>query len=144
MRIYLDNCCFNRPFDVQIQLKIRLEAEAKLYIQDEILNGRFDLAWSYILEYENFMNPYLERKETIEIWKHISIIDCEENDEIIELADKIQTVGLKPKDALHISCAICCNCEYFITTDAKVLNKNIVGITIINPIDFIRNLEEEE
>ncbi|GAK55959.1 hypothetical protein U27_02920 [Candidatus Vecturithrix granuli] len=36
MRIYLDNCCFNRPFDDQNQIKIKLETEAKLYIQEKI------------------------------------------------------------------------------------------------------------
>jgi len=40
MRIYLDNCCFNRPFDDQIQMKVRLETEAKLFIQDQILKGK--------------------------------------------------------------------------------------------------------
>ena len=29
MKLYLDNCCFNRPFDDQSQLRIRLETEAK-------------------------------------------------------------------------------------------------------------------
>ncbi|MFN0197095.1 MAG: PIN domain protein, partial [Planctomycetaceae bacterium] len=33
MRIYLDNCCFNRPFDDQRQIRVRLETEAKLCIQ---------------------------------------------------------------------------------------------------------------
>jgi len=33
MRIYLDNCSFKRPFDAQLQLKIKLETEAKLSIQ---------------------------------------------------------------------------------------------------------------
>jgi len=33
MRIYLDNCSFNRPFDDQTQLRIRLETEAKQLIQ---------------------------------------------------------------------------------------------------------------
>lgn len=33
MRIYLDNCCYNRPYDEQGQLRIRLETEAKLRIQ---------------------------------------------------------------------------------------------------------------
>jgi len=36
-RFYLDNCCFNRPYDDQNNLNIRLEAEAKLFIQNEIL-----------------------------------------------------------------------------------------------------------
>ena len=46
MRIYLDNCSFNRPFDAQSKLKIKPETEAKLYIQSEIINGRFELVWS--------------------------------------------------------------------------------------------------
>jgi len=33
LRIYLDICTFNRPFDDQNQLKIKLETEAKLFIQ---------------------------------------------------------------------------------------------------------------
>jgi len=41
MKVYLDNCCFNRPYDDQSHLRIRLEAEAKLKIQEEIRNGSF-------------------------------------------------------------------------------------------------------
>lgn len=53
MRIYLDNCCFNRPYDDQSHLKIRLESEAKLGIQEKIRSSEYDLVWSYILDYEN-------------------------------------------------------------------------------------------
>ena len=28
LRIYLDNCCFNRPYDDQSQLRISLETQA--------------------------------------------------------------------------------------------------------------------
>ena len=28
MRVYLDNCCYNRPFDDQTQVKVRMETEA--------------------------------------------------------------------------------------------------------------------
>ena len=35
MRVYLDNCCYNRPFDPQEQLRIRLETEAKLEVQSQ-------------------------------------------------------------------------------------------------------------
>lgn len=27
MRVYLDNCCYNRPYDDQSQMRIHLEAE---------------------------------------------------------------------------------------------------------------------
>lgn len=49
--------------------------------------------------------------------------------------------GIKAKDALHIACAIKSECDYFITTDMRLLNKNIEKINIINPIDFVRETE---
>lgn len=30
--IYLDNCCFNRPYDDQTQLRVSLETQAKMYV----------------------------------------------------------------------------------------------------------------
>ena len=63
MRLYLDNCCFNRPFDDQQQLKIKLETDAKLFIQQELLDKKYELAWSYVLDYEIEINPFEERKE---------------------------------------------------------------------------------
>lgn len=33
MRVYLDMCCYNRPYDDQSQLKVAMEAESKLHIQ---------------------------------------------------------------------------------------------------------------
>ena len=35
-------------------------------------------------------------------------------------------------------------CEYFITTDNKLTNKTIGKIKIINPIDFVREMEESK
>lgn len=131
LKIYLDNCCFNRPFDDQTQLKIHVESEAKLEIQSQIRNGKYDLVWSYILEYENKMNPFELRKESIIKWKKIAKEHIIENNEIIAYAENLQRYGIKPKDALHISCARYAKCKYFITTDRLLLNKNVKGIKIL-------------
>jgi len=61
MRIYFDNCCYNRPFDDQRQLRIRLESEAKLEIQAKILERKYELAWSYIIDFENELNSFDSR-----------------------------------------------------------------------------------
>jgi len=37
IKIYLDNCAYNRPFDDQTQIKIALETEAKRHIQRLIM-----------------------------------------------------------------------------------------------------------
>jgi uncharacterized protein (DUF433 family) len=39
MVIYLDNCCFNRPYDDQSHSTIFLETQAKLGIQENILRN---------------------------------------------------------------------------------------------------------
>ena len=62
MKIYLDNCCFNRPYDDQSNIRIRLETEAKSYIQNLIKEGKVRLVWSYILDFENAQNPFEERR----------------------------------------------------------------------------------
>lgn len=66
IKLYLDNCCFNRPFDNQKSLSIRMETESKLWIQKRIKEGKFILCWSYILDFENEQNPFLERREQIQ------------------------------------------------------------------------------
>jgi hypothetical protein len=116
MKIYLDNCCFNRPFDDQSQLRIRLESEAKLKIQEDIRAGIHGLVWSYILDYENIRNPFQERKWQISKWRNYAKDNIEENAELIEIANRILTTGATKIDALHIACAIMANSDYFLTT----------------------------
>jgi len=143
IRIYLDNCVFNRPFDDQTSIRIKLETEAKLYIQNKIFKNVIELVWSYILEYENEQNPFIERREAIKEWKNLAVLDIEENEIILKRAKKLVTIGLKSKDALHIACAIEGKAEYFLTTDDKILKKgkHIKEIKIIDPIEFIKILE---
>lgn len=69
------------------------------------------------------------------------MLDCEANEAIILDAERLQSIGFKSKDALHIACAVFGQCKYFITTDLKILNKKVDGIRIINPLDFIRIME---
>jgi predicted nucleic acid-binding protein len=142
IRIYLDNCCFNRPFDDQAQIRIRIESEAKLKIQNDIIEEKFELVWSYILEAENSANPFEERMGAIFDWKRKAIIEIKENTELLKKALKLKKIGLRSKDAIHISCAIMAKCNYFLTTDDKILNKNnlIKEISIIDPITFIKEV----
>jgi predicted nucleic acid-binding protein len=141
-RIYLDNCSFNRPYDDSSVLKNYLEAEAKTYIQNEIMNKTFELAWSYMMDYEIHFNPFDDRKGQILKWKDIATIDIEYSESNVNAAKEIRKKNIKAKDSIHIACAIEADCKYFITTDKKLLNKTIDNIIIINPIDFIGQLGE--
>ena len=70
MRVYLDNCCYNRPFDEQTQLKVRLETEAKLCVQAMMRNGEVEYVWSDMLSQEVLDNPFPPRREKILEWRH--------------------------------------------------------------------------
>lgn len=145
IRIYFDNCCLNRPFDNQNSIRVKLETDAKLHIQFMIQSQKIELAWSYILDFENAVNPFVERKNTIEKWKQLAIVDVIESNPILTEAMKYADEGLKPKDALHIACAIEAGCQYFLTTDDFILKKmaNKTNIAVLNPADFIKQTEEQ-
>ncbi len=65
LRIYIDNCCFNRPFDDQRYLSIFQETQAKLMIQELVKSNMFTLIWLFILDFENSANPDENVKEEI-------------------------------------------------------------------------------
>ena len=46
MRVYLDNCCYNRPFDPQTDLRISLETAAKMQVQALMRSGEVEYVWS--------------------------------------------------------------------------------------------------
>jgi hypothetical protein len=142
MKIYLDNCCFNRPFDDQSQLRVRLESEAKLKIQEEIRLGSIELIWSYILDYENDKNPFIERKYRISKWKKYSIGDVDENNELKGIATSLNKKGFHKIDSLHLACAIFSKCKYFLTTDDQILKLAAIvkEIKIVDPIAFIKEV----
>ena len=144
MRIYLDNCCFNRPFDDQSQIRIRLESEAKLFIQARVLTGEIELAWSYILDFENSANPFPERRWSIAQWKALAVVDVIESPSILEHAQQFESRGLRGKDALHIACALETGCECFLTTDDHVIKLmgNFDPLLVMNPTTFITTKEQ--
>ena len=144
MKIYLDNSCFNRPFDDQKQLRIQLETEAKLAIQERIFQKEIELTWSYILDFENEANPFEQRRIAIKGWKNYASLNTDETKEIIGKAERFHQMGIKSKDSIHLACAISMQCEYFLTTDDELIKKasGIKEIKVTDPISFIKEATE--
>jgi len=142
VKLYLDNCCFNRPYDDQMQLKIELETKAKLFIQDLVIQKKLDLVWSYMLDYENSNNIFYQKQTAIQKWQRLAVVDIDETPEILKTSGEIQRSGVKPADSIHIACAIYAKCGYFITTDDRVLKYRDERITICDPVQFLRTWEE--
>jgi len=146
LKIYLDNCCYNRPFDEQDQNLIILETEAKLFIQDKVKQGAYSLVWSFMLDSENDENPSEEKREAINPWKIVAKEYCAASPDVLESAKEYMKIGLKHKDAIHLACAVKHKCDYLITTDKRFYNKNslVKEIKIVNPMTFILETEESK
>ena len=105
MRVYLDNCCFNRPYDSQSQMRISLETQAKLYIQESIRNQEIELAASYMLRFENEQNPYEMRRQAITeyIRNNTSVyIDYDKMEEVTKGAKSIMGAGISKRTQLML------------------------------------------
>jgi len=146
IKVYLDNCAYNRPFDDQTQIKITLETEAKRHIQRLITEKVIDLVYSYVNRFENNKNPHPANKKSInEFFKNAaSYIDHTHSNNVEKRVVVIRQSGIKTADAFHLSCAIDGECDYFITTDKPLLNFTDKKIIICNPIQFIDYMEEQK
>jgi len=142
-KIYLDMCCFNRPYDDQTQQCIQFEAVAKLMIQSLIVSGQINFVWSYVLEFENSKNPFLEKRNTILAFKPFSSDTIHPDPAIETIANTLQGKGLKAYDSLHVACAIYSNCDFFLTVDRKLLNKQCAEIKITDPVIFLNQWLKE-
>jgi predicted nucleic acid-binding protein len=124
-------------------LRIRLETEAKLRIQERVVAGEVELVWSYILDYESASNPFEERRAAIKSWRTRCVVDVGETPELLVNARSLFGLGIRAKDALHVACAVEAACEHFITTD-DILLKKLAGYTrivAVDPTAFVRSTE---
>lgn len=140
--IYLDNCCYNRPFDDQRQLRISLETQAKLFIQFLIKDNKLDLIYSYVSFYENSINPFENKRLSISEFARTAKYSVIESSDILAKANEIINNGIRPLDALHLSCAINANADFFITVDDGILGYKTTEVKIIDPIMFIKYWED--
>jgi predicted nucleic acid-binding protein len=139
MKVYLDACCLNRPFDDQSQDRIRLESESIIIILNLLYKGEGKWLGSEALEIEIENSPNIEKRNYLKrmanfVHKTIKI----QNKETTR-AKQLVEVGFKAFDAMHIACAESEKADVFLTTDDKLLNlakrnKNKLNIDIRNPV----------
>lgn len=132
---------YNRPFDDQSQVRIRLETIAIYAILKTIKEKRYSLLWSFMLEFENSLNPDEDIKVEIQMASSLALDLINMTDDILITAKSLESKGIKPRDAIHVACAIKGDADYLLTCDDKLIRKSQLikdKIIIMNPIDFIR------
>lgn len=144
MKIYLDNCCLQRPLDDRSQLRIALEAEAVLSILALCEAGTVDLISSEALMFETQKNPDKSRRESAIAVLAQAKSFIHVNDAIESRSQEFIKVGIKPLDALHLASAEHAQSDYICTTDDKFLKKakalKNVKTKIISPLHLVEEI----
>jgi len=122
MKLYLDACCLNRPFDDQTQDRIRLETEAIILILNRLYTSNWKWVSSEVLTYEIGKTPDIERKTRVS-----SLLDFSANHILItpvfiQRAQEVEELGFNAYDALHLACAEKGEVDVFLTTDDHILH----------------------
>ena len=151
--IYLDNCCYNRPFDERSNIKNYLEREAVLLIMQMAYEGKsrvpgFRIVGSDVLLKEMRMIPDIEKRRDIELLYRAVISDeIKLNDRIADRAKQImQQSSIRAFDSLHLASAEV-GADVLLTTDIKFMkaaNRMGTSIRVLNPVSFILEGNEIE
>lgn len=141
LKLYLDNCCYSRPFDDLRQEKNNLEAQAIKLIIDKYWKNEFEIYTSeaLALEMNNIKDP-IKRAKVLEVYNKLNLTNIPFSDKIIKKANEIKQYNIKDMDSLHIAYAESLNIDYLITTDRLLINASNranLKVKVINPIQFI-------
>jgi predicted nucleic acid-binding protein len=146
--LYLDMNIYNRPFDDQSQMRIRLETVAITMIFALIESGYFSVQWSFVLEYENSRNPFPERRALVRYLAQSCDSTIEPDESIRGLAKQLsESHRVRGRDALHLACAELSRCHYLVTCDDRLVRqgqrlreKGMLELRVINPIDLLQEV----
>lgn len=149
MRIYLDVCCLNRPFDDQTQDRIHLESEAIILILKRIRSGNWEWVSSEAVSFEVEQTPDAERKHRVNCLIRYADSSVLLEEPIINRASKLKEIGFGAYDAVHLACAEHCDADIFLTTDDKLLrlareNSRQLKIKVYNPLIWLKEVIENE
>jgi predicted nucleic acid-binding protein len=145
MKVYLDACCLNRPFDDQSQPRVRLETEAVSLILEKLHQREWDWVSSEILLYEIGQNPDLENRQRVMSFASLAHQIVETSEKILRRAEELEELGFDSYDAIHLASAESSKVDIFLTTDDQILKvasrkKNLFSFTIENPVKWLEEV----
>ena len=148
MKIYLDTCCYNRPFDDQEQDRVHSESEAVLSIIRRCREEGHILVGSFILKIEIDQMPNQARKSNVLVMYSAVNEEVTYNFDIGNRAMALRAIGtVKDMDSLHLASAEYAGADIFLTTDIRLIKAcRILPLRtrVLNPVSYLAELIEED
>jgi predicted nucleic acid-binding protein len=120
MKVYLDVCCLNRPFDDQRQPRVRIEAEAIALILAEIDSGRWRQVSSQMAEIEIAAMDDIERRRRVRALLPPRKDRVRLTPAMFERAEALVRRGFRPADALHVAAAEALHADVLLSCDDRL------------------------
>ena len=143
MKIYMDNCCLNRPSDDQSNPRIHLESEAIKTIIDLIEKETWELVSSDVLVYEISNTSDEKRRRNLFGINSLAINIISLTSMIKDRANYFESFGLQAFDAMHLACAEN-NSDILLTVDDRFIKKinkiSSLEIIIKNPLEWLEEV----
>lgn len=148
LKIYLDACCLNRPFDDQKQIRVRLESEAIILILSNFENGKWIWISSEVIQQEIDKNPDTSRRNRVMALSNYAHITIPLTLNEVKRAKLLTTLGFKYFDALHLACAESGEADLFLTTDDRLHRRanrfaDEIKLRVENPLIWLREFTLE-
>ena len=141
MRIYLDCCCYNRPFDEVSQQRVQEEAAAV----KSVLNSGECILGSDFLDMEIDMIKDVRKLDKVHRLYQLISEHVKATEAIFNRACELRGCSsLKNMDSLHIAAAEAGGAEIFLTVDDRLIRscKGVpVHVKICNPVNFVRRYD---
>lgn len=141
LKLYLDNCCYSRPFDDLTQEKINLESSAIETIFRKHMDKEVEIYKSMAIDFEiSKINFESKRRQVEDLYDAMELTEISYSQKIKQRAIELKQYNIKDMDSLHLAFAESKNIDYFITTDKLLINASKranLKIKVINPIEFI-------
>lgn len=147
--LYLDLCTLKRPFDELTSERVQLEALAVAFLLGSFQREEVRIVASAILELENSRNPDPLRRDAVgdilSRFQPAGLTDAA----LPAQARRMEDLGLRALDALHLASAVQARCDIFVTCDdavlrlARRLSPEVLGIIATDPLEAVNILKEE-
>jgi predicted nucleic acid-binding protein len=149
LKLYLDNCCLNRPYDDQTQEKIHLESEAILAIVKKLNQENFEIFGSSALDFEIEQIKNEEKRVKVKYFYEQTInARMEYKESIFQRAKELsEQSAIRTLDRFHLAFAENIGADVLLTTDMKFERaclKLDLNIKVMNPLNYVLEVMENE
>lgn len=123
MKVYMDNCCFNRLLDDRSYFQIYYERNSVMLILELVEHSEILLLGSQMLVREISETKDAYRRSILQMVYSLCSEEIQINEDILDRAEQVRHISnIKYKDSIHLACAEAAKADVLLTTDRKFMN----------------------